>query len=226
MQKNASIMQKIFPFSQKHFHLDAKKGKLHIVKRTLFKKNAFDIDLYTINTNVEKAKKYAIFWLLFAITISTYLIIYISAIMLGDPLKLAGSMQFYNGVNIVLLLAAVVSWKQYFAKSYHVIIYFNKFNNTPSFTLHISKPDQAKYDEFIKSLNSAIIYFSKTQTLRAIFNDIPTHILVRELGVSYIDELTSRGVDVQAVLLFLQRRIMRDMSSISTAQGVSSPLIN
>lgn len=211
------LEQKAFPFVRKYVALDSTNNKIRINQSVLFKSDELQIDIHRLNPNVQRVKRLALPWLFIAIALSVYLIVCLSAWFWSAPTS-TEELTFYIIGQFLLSLGTLAAWWRFFNNSYHLILFFDKYTNTVAFDLISASPTATDCEHFIESVIKHINNWEQTRTLQTLLFEIPTHILVGEFSNTYIDELLKRGVDVNALLCFLQKRTSNTLDTPSRLQ--------
>ncbi len=202
----SSINQYIFPFLKKSIGINLQSKKVTVASNSPFKSDEIEIDLHTVDSNSQKTRKFALFWFFSSVLTTLFLITFFS-IWFWNPPKSIEYVGLYLFGQMSLLLGVFYSWWKFSVESYSLTIFFNKYTNTVAFTIYNNKPDQENYEQFSNLLKDTIQNCENSRNVQLILQNIPTHILVEEFSSSYLNELVKRGVDVEALLYFLQKRL-------------------
>jgi hypothetical protein len=212
-KQQLTIDQQIFHFIKRAITIDIQSRKVKIQSQSLFKSEEVEIDLYSLDSNVQRTRNFALFRFLFSIFITIYFFACASA-WIWSPPKSVEEIAFYLFGQGVLLLGAIYSWWKFFIGSYSLTFFYNKYTNNVAFSFFNDKPDKQHYEQFIHTLKEIISKCENTRNLQSILNNIPTHILIEEFSSSYLDELVKRGIDVGSLLCFLQKRVSHQQQTI------------
>lgn len=212
MHKNHLVFaQSLFPFIKQELTLDLDKSKVKVQNKSLFKQRETYVDLAEIHENTQRIHHQAVGWLAIAVLLTLGLIIYLAIWHLGSELPFVTKIV---GASL-LSISVIFAWSKFINGSYDLLLYYSKYSNLVLFRVFVNKPSKVDYERFIAKLNEAIADTTKARTLRSIMTNIPTHTLVQEFSISYIEELVHRGIDVSLLLVFLQKRVINGQSAPS-----------
>lgn len=201
------IQQKRWPFFTKTIQLDIENHSLKVSQKSFFKADEIDIDVDTLNANTQKLKHVSWPWFAIATLVTLYTLACISTWFWKSPPSNASDFGFYIFSQIALALASCGSWVKFLTRSFNVTIFVNRYNGMAAVNLLNTKPDPETASHFVDNLKRLIQLREQTRTLHSILQEIPTHVLVDIFSTAYIDQLQTRGIDVSALLSFLQKRI-------------------
>ncbi len=201
------LKQKTLYLTKKEIEIDVRQAKIKVSNQSPFKTEELMIDIDRVHPNPQKIRKWAFVWLFLAIILSIYFLLSVSAFFIHTPLSFKN--YFFSLIRqSTLLIAAFLCGWRYIANSFNLTIFVDRFTNLPLFSLFTNKPEPKSYSEFLELLAKIILNQEQTRTIRSILHDIPTHILIDEFSTSFLEELVRRGLDVNALLSFLQKRAL------------------
>jgi hypothetical protein len=187
--------------------IDVCQGKVQVKRQFFLKSEEMEFDLHRVKPNTQKIKKWAWGWFLIAFGLTIGMVIALSLGLWSLNLT-AKYKAIYLLSQFLWLVVTYSTWWGFLINSFQLTIFFDKYTEAPLFSLFTNKPEEECYRNFIENFKKIIITQEQARSIQTLLHEIPTYILVEEFSSSYLDELSKRGIDVIALLSFLQRKAM------------------
>lgn len=199
-----NLIQKVFPWMSRNVEVDPENLKIRVFYKTLFKHQAFSVDLYEVNENPVRVSKKSVSWFVFSVFLSLYT--FIAGVgLLTQPVPSVFAMSM---MILFFAISAVLSWNKYCEESQDLLVYTSRFHSSEYalFSLIADGKNKDEYSQFVSRLGEILTSLRKGRDLRVMIEQTPGKILLEEFRTSYIEELLSRDVDLMHFLDGLQEQ--------------------